>query len=689
MSKLHTRGSKRTRYEDIIINVSTSIHKSIDLQEVLENAVTVLHKNIDGVDNISIYFLVGNEAVIKAYRGYTKRFIRRVGRIPYPKGFTWKTIISGKPRYVANADRDDVMGPAGREVGTKSYLSMPIRVKNEVVGCININSLKYSAFDSEELKLLQIVATQIEMAITNAKLVDQIRENQRFLDALINNFPSVAFRSTLDEKIKIKYVNNSILDLTGYKPYDFVESRIVSYDELIHSGDRECVLSEIKKAIRNKEPYDLSYRIVSRDGEIKWVWERGEGIYSDNGDLLYLESFARDISKLKRTELELIKTKDELEKRVTKRTKSLSKINKKLLNEISERERIERELEDREQWLRLAISSANIATYDWDIKSDNARCSSLFYALFGLDPKIAKVSKADWLNCIHPDDRIRVVDALKKSLDLHEPFNVEYRVVWSDGSVHWLSNRGKVFYDHTGEPYRMVGAVIDTTERMEFEQQIEDSLREKEILLNEIHHRVKNNLQVISSLLNLQSGYITNLEARESLIESRNRVKIMSTMHEHLYQSGNLVRIDYKKFIMRLINQILSLYSLHWDSTKLKLDIDEVNLNVKQAIPFSLIIYEIISNSLKHGFTDNTGGEIFLFLKAIDSNIRNSNKKGSTEKKLLLTIGNTGRPFPDEVDFRNSESLGFQLICALTEQLKGDIKLDKSKGTEFQITLPY
>lgn len=689
MSKLHTRGSKRTRYEDIIINVSTSIHKSIDLQEVLENAVTVLHKNIDGVDNISIYFLVGNEAVIKAYRGYTKRFIRRVGRIPYPKGFTWKTIISGKPRYVANADRDDVMGPAGREVGTKSYLSMPIRVKNEVVGCININSLKYSAFDSEELKLLQIVATQIEMAITNAKLVDQIRENQRFLDALINNFPSVAFRSTLDEKIKIKYVNNSILDLTGYKPYDFVESRIVSYDELIHSGDRECVLSEIKKAIRNKEPYDLSYRIVSRDGEIKWVWERGEGIYSDNGDLLYLESFARDISKLKRTELELIKTKDELEKRVTKRTKSLSKVNKKLLNEISERERIERELEDREQWLRLAISSANIATYDWDIKSDNARCSSLFYALFGLDPKIAKVSKADWLNCIHPDDRIRVVDALKKSLDLHEPFNVEYRVVWSDGSVHWLSNRGKVFYDHTGEPYRMVGAVIDTTERMEFEQQIEDSLREKEILLNEIHHRVKNNLQVISSLLNLQSGYITNLEARESLIESRNRVKIMSTMHEHLYQSGNLVRIDYKKFIMRLINQILSLYSLHWDSTKLKLDIDEVNLNVKQAIPFSLIIYEIISNSLKHGFTDNTGGEIFLFLKAIDSNIRNSNKKGSTEKKLLLTIGNTGRPFPDEVDFRNSESLGFQLICALTEQLKGDIKLDKSKGTEFQITLPY
>jgi PAS domain S-box-containing protein len=689
MSRLITQFRKKTRYEDIIINVSNSIHQSIDLEEVLESAVGVMHKNIDGVDNISIYFIEGNEAVIKAYRGYTQRFIDRVGRIPYPRGFTWKTIIAGKPRYVANADNDDVIGPAGREIGTKSYLSMPIHFKNEVVGCININSLKYNAFDNEELKLLEVVTSQIEMAINNAKLADEIRENHRFLDALINNFPSVAFRTRFDEKLKTIYVNNSILDLTGYRPSDFVENRIVSYHELIHPDDREHVLSEIKTAMKAKGLYDLSYRIITKDGEIKWVWEKGRGIFSDKGDLLYLESFARDISKLKRTELELIKTKDELERRVTERTKNLSQINEKLVREISKRERIEKELEDRDQWLRLAISSANIATYDWDIMSDNARCSSLFYALFGLDPKTVKVSKADWLNCIHSDDRVRVVDALNKSLDMREPFNVEYRVVWPDESVHWLSNRSKVFYNDNGEPYRIAGAVIDITARKEFEQQIEAALKEKEILLNEVHHRVKNNLQIISSLLNLKSGYLTNLEARESIIESRNRVKIMSIIHEHLYKSGDLVRINYSKFIKTLMQQILNFYSLESNKTKLKLDIDEIKLNVDKAIPCSLIINELISNSFKHGFTRDGSGEVSLRFKSVESNAKGTAQKGSAEKKLLLIVHNTGRKFPDDIDFRNSKSLGLQLVCALTKQLKGEISLDTSNGTEFQIIFPY
>src|SRR3990172_3714205 len=185
--------SKKNRYETIISTVTRSVHQSIELQEVLENAVEVMRKNIDGVENVSIYLVEGEEAVIRAYRGYPDWFIKRAGRIPYPKGLTWKTIIEGKPRYVADAEKDTVIGHAGREMGTKSYVSMPVRFGGKTVGVININSLRKNAFDEEELKLLEIVAQQIEVAINNAQIAEVLRQSEE------------SYRTAKDElEIKVK-----------------------------------------------------------------------------------------------------------------------------------------------------------------------------------------------------------------------------------------------------------------------------------------------------------------------------------------------------------------------------------------------------------------------------------------------------------------------------------------------------
>lgn len=173
--------SKKNRYETIISTVTKGVHKSINLQDVFENAVDAMSKNIDGVENVSIYLVEGEEAIMKAYRGYPDWYVKRVRRIPYPKGTTWKTIIEGKPRYVDDAEKDTVIGPAGREVGTKSYLSMPIHFEGKTVGCININSLQKNAFDEEELKLLEIVAQQIEIAINNAQQAEALRQSEKAL----------------------------------------------------------------------------------------------------------------------------------------------------------------------------------------------------------------------------------------------------------------------------------------------------------------------------------------------------------------------------------------------------------------------------------------------------------------------------------------------------------------------------
>ncbi|HSE83343.1 MAG TPA: GAF domain-containing protein, partial [Thermodesulfobacteriota bacterium] len=168
--------AKKNKYDSIINSVTRTVHRSIDLQDVLENAVESMKQNLEGMDYVGIFLVEGEEAVLKAYRGYPDWFSERLRRIPYPKGFTWKTIIERKPLYCADAEKDMVIGSAGREVGTKSCAAMPIHFKGKTVGVININSLKKNAFDEDELRLLESVAQQIETAINNAKQSEEIRK---------------------------------------------------------------------------------------------------------------------------------------------------------------------------------------------------------------------------------------------------------------------------------------------------------------------------------------------------------------------------------------------------------------------------------------------------------------------------------------------------------------------------------
>ena len=140
-------------------------------------------------DNVSIYFVEGTEAVIKAHRGYPEWFIDKVKRIPYPKGFTWKTIIDGRLIYSPDIETDTVIGQAGRDVGTKSYASMPIKYDGNTIGCININSFRKNAFDKDELDLLEMIAAQIEIAVNNARQAEALKESEERYRTLFEQTP--------------------------------------------------------------------------------------------------------------------------------------------------------------------------------------------------------------------------------------------------------------------------------------------------------------------------------------------------------------------------------------------------------------------------------------------------------------------------------------------------------------------
>ncbi|MGH7889256.1 MAG: GAF domain-containing protein, partial [Thermodesulfobacteriota bacterium] len=210
-ANLYSELSKKNRYETIISSVTRSVHKSIDVQEVLENAVESMNKNIDQASMTAIYLVEGEEAVIKSQRGFGYQYVERAGRIRYPKGFTWQTIIGEKPRYCADVDEDNYIGPAGREAGIKSYLSMPMRFEEKTVGCININSSRKNAFNEEEIRLLETVARQIEIAINNAKKAEALQQSEDRYRTLFDQSPVGAY--IFDKDCRIKQCNERMAEI--------------------------------------------------------------------------------------------------------------------------------------------------------------------------------------------------------------------------------------------------------------------------------------------------------------------------------------------------------------------------------------------------------------------------------------------------------------------------------------------
>lgn len=214
----------------------------------------------------------------------------------------------------------------------------------------------------------------------------------------------------------------------------------------------------------------------------------------------------------------------------------------------------------------------------------------------------------------------------------------------------------------------------EITERVRAEGQIRASLQEKEVLLKEIHHRVKNNLQVISSLLYLQSKNINDGETLDMFQDSRNRVRSMALVHERLYQSQDLARVDFAEYVQSFAIYLFQSYAVNSNVIKLEINVDDVFLGVDTAIPCGLILNELVSNSLKHAFPEGREGEIRVRLHSDD------------EGQSTLIVSDNGVGFPKDLDFRGTESLGLQLVNTLVAQLEGTIELDRSGGTAFKIT---
>lgn len=258
-----------------------------------------------------------------------------------------------------------------------------------------------------------------------------------------------------------------------------------------------------------------------------------------------------------------------------------------------------------------------------------------------------------------------------------EPYSFEEKTETDDGMQTYLSLKTPL-RETSGNITGVIGISRNITERKRVEEQITASLREKEVLLREIHHRVKNNLQIISSLLNLQSASCGSDEASTLLRESKGRIDILARVHEKLYQTKNLAEVRFSNYVESFVYELFDLYDINMDQVRLILTHNDITLDIESAIACGLIINELITNSLKYAFPDNRKGIITVSLKP--------KKQGQLE----LCVGDDGIGLPQDIHLDGIPSLGLRLVRILVcNQLQGDIQIDRMHGSLFRMQFNY
>ncbi len=441
---------------------------------------------------------------------------------------------------------------------------------------------------------------------------------------------------------------------------------------------------------------DLAYNITSfNEGYKKWMQERF-GIKSSVGqsslDIAEKQKKGHSADLLK-----LYKLVESGEK-VLREILYVDRNQKEHIEEVS----LNPIYDEEDKLVEIACMSQTVTykrTAERKLKDQAAKINAIFEStalvIWTLDPSMRVVS----LNKVFSNEYfkltgkelgigVNLMEALKErlsekgSLDLKnhitealngQPQQFEGAIYTKDGNKRWMEVFLNPINEETGSVKEVSCICFEITEKKEIEEQMRSSIQEKEILLQEVHHRVKNNLQVISSILNLQSSYVRDKNSLNILRESQNRIKSMSFIHESLYQTKDFSRIEFSDYILSLTNNLIHSYSLETSKIKLITDFKKVFLSLDQAIPCGLIANELVSNALKYAFPFGNEGIIEIRI-------------AEEGKNISLMIGDNGVGLPEEFKPEDTESLGLQLVYTLVDQLDASIQVQSEGGTKYLIT---
>ncbi|MBD1826544.1 PAS domain S-box protein [Microcoleus vaginatus GB1-A2] len=453
-----------------------------------------------------------------------------------------------------------------------------------------------------------------------------LKESEERFRQLAENIESVFWMVNVQPQ-EIIYISPAYEKIWGRSCAElYAEGRF--FPESLHPEDRDRVIAHFNKQIESED--EIEYRIVRPDGKIRWLRDRAFPLRNQAGQVYRIVGIAVDISAGKQGE-----------------------------QAIRESEERFRQLAENSQDCFWLISAEF---------TDLLYLSPAYEQIWGRSREKLSAEPLKFMQWVHPEDKHLLQEAIRRVLQGESP-STEYRFFRSDGTMRWVCDRAFPIYDESGKIYRIAGIAEDISDRKFTEARIQAALREKEVLIKEIHHRVKNNMQVISSLLQLQAQYIEDEPTLALFEESQTRIHSMALIHEQLYQSEHLDRIDLPPYVENLVANLYQSFGCGNTGIQFNLNLDPIYLNIETAIPCGLIINEVVSNSLKYAFFQSLAGEI-----NIDFHLLNS-------QQFQLIIRDNGSGFPPGFDVENAETLGLRLVRMLANQLEASIAIDSQCGT--------
>ena len=505
--------------------------------------------------------------------------------------------------------------------GIRSGVIIPMFVEQQWWGCLGLEQCVVDRdWPDSEIEGLKMAGQILGTLIASVRVEQQFRQ-------LTGNIQAVFWISSPDSHSK-QYVSPGYDEIWGQTRVS-LQKNPMSWLQAIHAEDQTRVYDALEKQAWGE--YDEVYRVIRPDRSICWVHDRAFPVRDQTGTVYRVVGIAEDITGQKKVEEQLRAA-----------TVLLSSLIDHLQSGIL--------VEDEERRI-THVNQAFNGLFNIPVSEES---------LFGVDSRLLFSQTADFAERIEQiiGNRIPV---LGEELE------------WQDKILR--RNYVPLSIDENNRYH--LWQYQDITNSKKAEEQIKSSLKEKEVLLKEIHHRVKNNLQIISSLLNLQSTEIEDPGAGQKFRESQDRVKAMALIHERLYQSNDLAKIDFSGYVRNLTGHLLRSYKVNASAIRLDLEIDAAPTDLDVAIPCGLIINELVSNALKYAFPEDENGRIQV-------RFSEENSHG-----LKLVVRDSGVGFPEDQNPENSDSLGLKLVRSLTDQLSGTINYCNQNGCICEISFPY